>query len=343
MQIKYIKSKLLKEILELMLGCFLISLFCFGFLYIMSIAVYEKYLYNLSTKNVILENVNFPVWIESICFFSSVVIFLSIFLFFLAQKFSYIVYIINGVKNLKQNNMNFLIEVEGNNELTELAESINYLALSQRELFKQEQFLKQERENMIRSLSHDIRTPLTSILSYSDYLSTKQNLSEDDVTNYINLVKSKSQQIKILTDKLLGKKNNETKIIENGKLFMEQLAYQWEEILEDKFECVIDLSKCNDFKCIFKIEDLTRIFDNIASNIEKYADNTKQVNLDISHKNQKLFITQQNYIKNVKTKIESHKIGLQNIEDIVKSYDGCFEVFKDDNIFKITICLNTIN
>lgn len=343
MQIKFIKSNLLKEILELMFSSFLVALFSFSFLYIMSITIYQKYMYNLEPKSILLENVNFPIWIESICFCSSVIVFLAIFLFFLAQKVSYIIYITNGVKNLKQNNMNFLIEVKGNNELTDLAESINYLALSQRQLFKEEQLLKQERENMIRSLSHDIRTPLTSILSYSDYLSTKQNLSKDDITDYIKLVKSKSEQIKILTDKLLGKKNDNTKIIENGKLFMEQLAYQWEEILEDKFKCIIDLTECNDFKCIFKIEDLTRIFDNITSNIEKYADNTKEVYLEISHKNQKLFITQQNYIKNVEQIVESHKIGLKNIEEIVQSYDGCFKIFKDDNIFKITICLNTIN
>ena len=339
-----IRKKLLKEILEILLASTAIFLFSFYALYITSVSILEAYLSNGDIAlNTVQQNI-FMVWIKSICLSASVFIFLSIFLFLFGQKISYLSYIIKSVEYLKQNNMDFTIKVEGNNELTQLAESINYLALSQRELFKQEENLKKEREEMIRSLSHDIRTPLTSILSYSDYIKNKENLTNEEFKSYINIIQTKAEQIKILTDKLLGKENKSLETIENGKLLMEQLAYEWEEILEEKFNCKIDLTNCTTFKCTFKIEDLRRIFDNIASNIEKYADQTKNVDLIISHKDQKLIIIQQNYIKDInKSKIESHKIGLNSIATIVNSYGGNIEIIKNNDIFKIKIVLDTIN
>ena len=339
-----IRKKLLKEILEILLASTIISLFSFYALYITSTSIVETYLYNRDMfLNTIQQNITM-VWIKSVCFSAGVFIFISIFLFLFTQKISYLVYIIQGVEHLKQNNMDFTIKVEGDNELTQLAESINYLALSQRELFKQEQNLKKEREEIIRSLSHDIRTPLTSILSYSDYIKNKENLTNEEFKSYINIIQTKAEQIKILTDKLLDKEVKVLEPIENGKLLMEQLAYEWEEILEEKFNCNIDLTDCDDFKCIFKIEDLRRIFDNIASNIEKYANPTKNVDLIISHREQKLIITQQNYIKDINTsKIESHKIGLNSITTIVNGYGGTIDIVKDNDIFKIKIVLDTIN
>ena len=337
------KNKLLKEILEILLACAISSSFAFYFLYLTSISIAETYLYN---RHIILNNIQistFDVWIKSICFCAGIVIFISLFLFLLGQKLAYLVYIINSVENLKQNNMDFTINVEGNNEFSELAESINFLALSQKELFKQEQALKEEREQMIRSLSHDIRTPLTSILSYSDYIKNKDNITNEEFNQYIDIILSKAEQIKILTDKLLGKENNQSEIIENGKLFIEQLLYETEEILEDKFICNIDLSGCDNFKCLFKVEDLRRIFDNISSNIEKYANPQKDINIKVTHKEQKLIITQQNYIKDHNNHVESHKIGLKNIKKIVDSYNGSFNIYKENNIFKIEIILNTIN
>nr|WP_317359631.1 sensor histidine kinase [uncultured Tyzzerella sp.] len=337
-------KSLLQEILQILLGCAIASIVAFYFLYFTSISIANTYLYDKSILFTIIENTTLEIWIKSICFFAGIIIFISLFLFLLGQKISYLVYIIGSVEKLKNSNMDFSINIEGNNELTQLAQSINFLAISQKEVLKQEKALKEEREEMIRSLSHDIRTPLTSILSYSDYLKNKENITNEEFKQYIQLILSKSEQIKILTDKLLGKETSLSETIENGKLFIEQLLYELEEILEDKFIFNIDLSKCDNFKFIFKIEDLKRIFDNIASNIEKYADCEKNISIYVEHKNQTLTIIQQNYIKDLTNKnIDSNKIGLKNIEKIINSYDGSFNVSIEEDKFKIIIVIKTLN
>lgn len=60
--------------------------------------------------------------------------------------------------------------------------------------------------------------------------------------------------------------------VENGRLLMEQLAGEWEEILEDSFSCEISMENCTDFRAEWDMQEILRIFDNLSSNVEKYAD-----------------------------------------------------------------------
>ena len=73
---------------------------------------------------------------------------------------------IQGVEALRTHRMDFTMPIEGDNELKELAESINFLSETERRLRQLETELQAEKEQLIRDLSHDIRTPLTAMLSY---------------------------------------------------------------------------------------------------------------------------------------------------------------------------------
>lgn len=146
----------------------------------------------------------------------------------------------SGVEALRTHRMDFTMPIEGDNELKELAESINFLSETERRLRQLETELQAEKEQLIRDLSHDIRTPLTAMLSYSDYLGRKETLEQEEVQEYIALVQRKGQQIKALTDRLLDSGSRDLETIEDGKLLMEQLAGEWEEILENTFPCIVD-------------------------------------------------------------------------------------------------------
>ena len=60
-------------------------------------------------------------------------------------------------------------------------DSINYLAKSQRELKEKELALKEEKDAFIRTLSHDIRTPLTSVLAMSEYVAEKEDMTPEQI------------------------------------------------------------------------------------------------------------------------------------------------------------------
>lgn len=157
------------------------------------------------------------------------------------------------------------------NELTELAEHINFLSETERRLRQQEMALQAERERMIRDLSHDIRTPLTAILSYSDYMSRKDGYTDAELREYFSLVRKKAAQMKDMTDRLLEGSKRNVEPVENGRLLMEQLARRMggnsggQLFLRDFY------GELHRFSGRMGYAGGPRIFDNLSSNVEKYA------------------------------------------------------------------------
>ena len=325
--------KLSREIMGLLCITAAIALFFFGFLYLTANAIASTYLLEndiLLTEGQLLT---LQGGIRSLSLLSAVLLFLALFLFLLGQKMAYLREIIQGVKALRTHRMDFTMPIEGDNELKELAESINFLSETERRLRQLETELQAEKEQLIRDLSHDIRTPLTAMLSYSDYLGRKETLEQEEVQEYIALVQRKGQQIKALTDRLLDSGSRDLETIEDGKLLMEQLAGEWEEILENTFPCIVDTKNCPAFYGSFDIQELRRIFDNLASNVEKYADREQPVELRIDAVDKRLRVCQRNGIKTGTVPVESNQIGLESIRRIAALYGGMVKVSIEQGIF----------
>lgn len=333
------RGKLSREILGLFGVATIIAVFLFGFLSITADSIVLKY---CEQNNIVLnENMEWTIhsWIQSVSFAAAVFLFVVLFLFLVGQKVAYLKDIIQGIDALRTHRMNYEISLEGNNELTQLAESINYLSQTERELREKEMEMQEDKEQFVRALSHDIRTPLTSILSYSEYLKGQEELSKKEIEDYILLVQQKTEQIKILTNQLLDEGRRQLEKVENGKLLMQQLVDEWETSMEGVCECNMYLEKCPEFSCEVDIQELRRIFDNLASNIVKYADTQKEVFLSVLQKENRLVIEQSNICRQSTKQAESYKIGIKSIRRIAESYGGYVEVIHDESAFKIEIAL----
>lgn len=272
----------------------------------------------------------------------AVLLFLLVFLVLMGRKLSYLQTILNGIDALRIHHMDYSIPIEGDNEFTELARSINYLSKTERELDEKEKQMKQERELLIRALSHDIRTPLTAIRSYSELMADRAEeteLTQEEMKDYIHLMMRKADQMKELTDQLLENSRHRPEWIEDGKLLMEQLVLEWVEQVEDRFECNIDLTECPTFAARIDIRDFQRIFDNLHSNIEKYADENASVELMIGVTDGRLCIRQKNKKKKDAVYVESHQIGLLSIKSIAGNYGGSVVVRNEEETFEIQILL----
>ena len=170
----------------------------------------------------------------------------------------------------------------------------------------------------------------------------KETLEQEEMQEYIALIQRKGQQIKALTDRLLDSGSRNLEAIEDGKLLMEQLVGEWEEILEDTFPCIVDMKKCPTFRGSFDIQELRRIFDNLASNVEKYADWERPVELWVDAVDKRLRICQRNGIKADTVPVESNQIGLESIRRIAALYGGTVQVSIEQGIFSIQITLSEI-
>ena len=276
-------------------------------------------------------------WIFSLGLIISVAVYVIIFLILLGKRLSDIPKITKGIEALRDGREH-RVEVEGTNELCELANSINYLSETQRRVRSEEEALMKEKEELIRSLSHDIRTPLTSIMAYSELIAAQSDISEEDRREYFALIRKKSEQIKELTDILLDGGSRKLEYFEDCRLLMVQLADEFEYSLEDTFKVSANINLPS-FPGSFDPGELQRIFDNLISNVRKYADPEGEISLSISLECCALAICQSNRVSAAVGKGDSYGIGLKSIRRIAQLYGGRADVKKDNGRFEIKIIL----
>lgn len=336
------KRKLSKQILGLFVATFFISLFCFYALNELANTIVLDYVENEMLMITEYELIDLQYGILGVSFVSAIVLFVVLFLFLVGERLAYIGEVVKGIEALGRHDFTYEIPLQGENELTELAKNINQLSKEEQSLKEKERQLQEEKEGLIRSLSHDIRTPLTSLMSYSEFLKQKENLSIDEVKAFMDLVDQKSQQIKVLTDRLLDGGSRSLEEIENGKFLLEQLVEEWASVLEDDFVLELSLADCPEFSGRFDVQELRRVFDNLASNIQKYADKKEPVVLQLSRKDGSVCIVQSNACKELLVPVESTKIGIDSVKKVIANHGGNVEVSKYKNsnfmeIFRISL------
>jgi len=336
----YKRNKLSYEILGLFSVAFAISLFLFAFLSLSSTSLAVAYCSRYDLILTEIQNSRLEIWIYTVCFTASVLFFIVFFLFLMGQKFSYIHVLTKGVEALKTHRMDYTIPLEGNNELTQLGQTINYLCTTEKQLLEKERALNEDKEQFIRSLSHDIRTPLTSILAYSDYLIGQDSLTLVQQQEYLILIHKKAEQIREMANVLLDGGQRNPEYFENAGLLMQQLAEEFEETLEDVYPVSINLSGCPAFSGTFDVGELRRIIDNLISNVQRSADPHFPVTLTIRLEEQGLLLSQENRIRSLESSPESYRMGIAGIRRITHHYDGRIEVHNDENQFRITILLS---
>ena len=333
------KRKLAVVILEYLLISVLISAFVFCFLYFMSGSVAENYFVYQGILLTSEQRSVFNVWRGSVCVLAALIVFVVLFLFMLGQRLSYLIRIIRGVEKMQEQNLEGQIELEGSDELTELAEAINFMAASKREADRLERQMQEEKEAWIRAMSHDIRTPLTTMLSYSEFLLDGEEPSRKELWEALRLMREKTLQIRELTDRLMRGKPQRREYLENVAVLFFQLAQEWEDTLEERFSSETDLSGLSPFDGEADIFSLRRIFHNLLSNVEKYADEKREVSLKIENQGNRISIIQENSLRTGSFSVESHRIGLESIRQTAAEYQGSVDVDVDERRFRIRIKL----
>ena len=186
------------EILITYAVCFVLSALLFVFITFFGIGIVEEY---CIVKGIELDTEQYY-HLDNIILGSGIVIslafFIILFLAMFGEKLAYIRTLIKGVDTLRRGKLGHTLPIEGNNELTTLAEEINYLSLAELEIKEKEKRLNEDKEELVRALSHDIRTPLTSIMSYTELLSGGGEIAPEQQKEYLALVAKKSLQIKCI-------------------------------------------------------------------------------------------------------------------------------------------------
>lgn len=335
------RRKLSSEILGLLAVTLVLALILLQFLGIVARAMIDSFLFMRDIVLTEAQYVQLDDWVFHLSLLVSVAFFIILFLFLLGERLSYIREVLAGIDALRSGQEDYVVPLEGSNELTQLAEAVNYLSRTQREMKEQERMLNEEKEQFIRALSHDIRTPLTSIMAYSELLTGANTVDPQEQTRYLELIQHKAGQIKDMTDILLDGSKRNPEYFEDARLLIEQLTAEFEEMLEDGFSIEASLD-CPAFPGTFDVQELRRIFDNLVSNVQKYADPDRPVKISISLEGVQLLIRQENAVRERIAPADGYQIGLRSIQRIAQNYAGQVDVQKDDAAFAITITLSVI-
>ena len=232
------------------------------------------------------------------------------------------------VSSVSAEELNSPISLGGRDELAILALDIETMRSNLVEKINSENKAWKTNQELITSISHDIRNPLTSLVGYSDILHNKQYSSDMERENYQERCRDKIYRLKELTDELFKytlvyskpelevNKTNEDASILLGQLIGEPLTELKSENCKTSLTLLI-----NDVTVSVDVLILKRVFDNLFSNIRKYADLEKPVVATVTKNGDMLNVKLINYIKIVDNPIESSKIGLRTCERLCKSLD----------------------
>ena len=252
---------------------------------------------------------------------------------------------------LGSGDLDYQVTVQGKDELSLLARGLDNMRMALRESNEKEAELTAANRRMITEMSHDLRTPLTSLLIYTEILGKKAAKDPRQAMEYVSKIEKKARQIKRLSDNIFEYAliTEETKA-ELGEpqtlreLFYDPLSEMTAYLGERGYmvELRPDTGSGSERRQIRVNEEyINRTMDNIVSNIEKYADKSMPVRIETIYTEEYGGLAFRNGIScsmEDRRKTEgSTNIGLHNVEKMMKKMNGYFRVKQTENIFEITL------
>lgn len=194
-------------------------------------------------------------------------------------------HIISELHYIANGNFDHRISFSVNNDMQKVIDSINSLVDSTVGAINEEKAIEQSKDELITNVSHDIRTPLTSIIGYLGLLKNGAVTSQEDMLKYINIAYDKAEQMRSLANDLFEYttlKSTKTKLNVtpiNIKGMMEQVAAGFELEAEKKGIAFSVKARPDDLIVNADVEKLVRVYNNLISNALKYAAGASRINL----------------------------------------------------------------
>ena len=150
------------------------------------------------------------------------------FYFLMRETIRYIGKILEKVKEISAGDFDHPIEVKGNDEFSVMAENLNTMQQNIKEIMERERIAEHTKNDLVSSVAHDLRTPLTSIIGYLGWVRTRTDLDEEMRNHYIDIAYQKALRLEQLTNELFGfvKLEHKEMQLHLGKLDLVQLMEQ---------------------------------------------------------------------------------------------------------------------
>ena len=241
----------------------------------------------------------------------SVIVFIALFIIITNKKMKYIEEIEAGLRIISDGDLSYRIEEKGKDEIKNLAANINNMAYEIQSRIESERRSEKTKNELITNVSHDLRTPLTSVMGYIGLVKEGKYKTEQEKNDYLNIAFNKSNQLKELIDDLFEytKLNNNGILIEKRKINLVELLSQIIEEYLHLFEennLTIDKSFHSE-KTYVNVDPgkIVRVFENLFSNAIKYSDKPGNITIFTKRDNEYVSVG----IKNKGDVIDNDKLN----------------------------------
>lgn len=231
-----------------------------------------------------------------------IILFITYFLLLTKKFINYIREISEGINQISQGNLDNRINIKNEDEFAFLADKLNQMADNIKEIMENERRIEYSKNELITSIAHDLRTPLTSIIGYLDLVSSKE-LPQETRTKYISIAYNKSKRLeKLIEDLFTFTKFNfgEVKAIftevDMVKLINQLVDEFYPSFEEYHLEYDFRISGSHASAVIKADGDLlARAFANLISNAIKYGREGKNILIELTKTESGVVISITNY------------------------------------------------
>lgn len=290
------------------------------------------------------------------------VIIVTLLIYFLTnEKVKYIKIIAEGASEFSNGNLDYRIKKKGKDELGFLAESMNSMAEKLKENMENERAQEMFKAELITNVSHDLRTPLTSLIAYLQLIDDEK-ITEENKKKYTNISIEKAYKLKQLIGDLF-----EYSKLECGGITLEKSEADIIEIIEQSIgELFIEAQKRNmQIKKEFKASKVNlnidsnkigRVFENLLSNAVKYGVEGTDIYINLIESEEDVTIVFENEVtkepceyilklferfyradKSRNSQVSGSGLGLAISKNIIELHEGEIGIDCNNNVFKIYV------
>ncbi|GAA0743593.1 HAMP domain-containing sensor histidine kinase [Clostridium oceanicum] len=192
------------------------------------------------------------------------------------------------VEEVIRGNFNQRIRIQNHNKRIEkLSENINTLIESFQRILKENEDYENERKKMISNISHDLRTPLTSLLGYIELLNTDKNLSHKEKKEYTKIAYEKGNDLLNLMEDFFQISKLESNDIEVSikklnisEILRQRIVLFYNDFNKKEIKPIINIKE-EDLYALGDEKAINRILNNLISNSLKYGTYGKVIGLNI--------------------------------------------------------------
>ncbi|EQB3123753.1 histidine kinase dimerization/phospho-acceptor domain-containing protein, partial [Clostridium botulinum] len=290
------------------------------------------------------------------------IIYIVLLIRYLFKKADYLNEILKATEEMSYGNLDYVIKENGESALGKIAHNINNMKDGYKKSLEEQVKSERLKTELITNVSHDLKTPLTSIINYIDLLK-KEDLSKDEINGYISVLDRKSKRLKSLIEDLFEASKMSSGAVElniekiNVTALLKQSIAEFEEkitksSLELKFKYDNNKTYAN-----LDGKKTWRVFENLINNIIKYSQPNTRVYIDLIETNTKIIITMKNISRyemdfsadeiferfkrgDKARNTDGSGLGLAIAKSISELQDGSLNIIIDGDLFKVIVEFN---